>query len=167
MRAHNEAMRFGLPTALICATVLLSGCGDSAPGQAEESAAPGGATAGAGPTKKVSGTAKPPPLEVPPGPPPKQVVVKDLRKGEGAEIQATKGFTASYIALDYGSGKQVEANWGDSAFKWFWRRGELSQGWEIGLEGLRVGGLRKLVVPSRLAYDSGARVYLVELLEVE
>ena len=30
-----------------------------------------------------------------------------------------------------------------------------------------MGGLRKLIVPSKLAYGSGARVYMVELLAVD
>ena len=37
---------------------------------------------------EVPGTANSPPLKVPPGPPPKELVVRDVKKGTGAEIRA-------------------------------------------------------------------------------
>jgi peptidylprolyl isomerase len=115
---------------------------------------------------KVPGTANPPPLKVPPGPPPKELVVRDVKKGSGAEIQPHRGFTTNYLALDYGSGKAVEDYWQGVSFEWCWRTGGLTEGWEVGLDGMRVGGQRELIVPSDMAYDSGARVYVIELLSV-
>ena len=95
------------------------------------------------------------------------MVIDDVRKGRGAEIAPGDAFSANYSALDYASGEKVEEFWRTEPFQWSWRTDQLTQGSEIGLEGMRVGGLRKLVVPSRLAYGSGTRVYMVELLRVE
>lgn len=61
----------------------------------------------------------------------------------------------------------MEDAWGRRAFTWVWGVEELVDGLEIGLEGMRVGGRRELIVPSRFAYDSGARIYLVELLKIK
>ena len=43
----------------------------------------------------------------------------------------------------------------------------LGKAWEIGLNGMRVGGRRELIVLSRLAYGDGMMVYVIEPLEVE
>jgi FKBP-type peptidyl-prolyl cis-trans isomerase len=94
------------------------------------------------------------------------VVAKDLKSGRGALLQFAQEFTLNYVAVDYETGKRLERFWGRSAFTWVWGVEELVDCLEIGLKGMRVGGLRELIVPSRFAYDSGARVYLVELVKV-
>ena len=45
--------------------------------------------------------------------------------------------------------------------------GEVRDGWETGLKGMRVGGRRELILPSMLAYGTGALIYIVELLAIE
>jgi FKBP-type peptidyl-prolyl cis-trans isomerase len=42
-----------------------------------------------------------------------------------------------------------------------------TRGWERGMPGMRVGGIRELIVPSRLAYKDGTIVYVVKLAGVE
>jgi peptidylprolyl isomerase len=150
------------------ASVALAACGSSdAESEPDANASESDAKSSA-PLKKVKGTPTPPPLEVPPGPPPKRVVIEDLREGPGVEIKPGDEFSANYISLDFKSGEEVEEFWRTEPFHWIWGLGDqLTKGWEIGLKGMRVGGLRKLVVPSKLAYGSGHRVYLVELVEVE
>ena len=150
-----------------------TGSGSEASSQAPASAEAGNAALGQAETQqeelvtKVKGAPTPPKFELPPGPPPKEVVIRDLRKGRGAEIQSDDFFSASYISLNYRTGdKVVEDSWTGGPFDWYWGREQLSQGWEIGLEGMRVGGLRELLVPSELAYGDGARAYLLELLQI-
>lgn len=108
---------------------------------------------------------KPPSVSVPPGPPPKQLVVKDLRKGTGAVLRAGKDLSARYIAVDYRTGKVLERVW-QKPFEWSFGPGQVVQAWVEGLGGMRVGGLRELIAPSRLAYDKGAEIWVVELLSV-
>ncbi len=148
------------------AAIGVVGCGGSGD-PADDETAKETAEHRAASLKEVPGTAAPPPLTVPPGPPPKSVIAKDVKVGTGAEIQPRRGFTTNYIALDYESGNRVEDSWDGRSFEWCWRTGGLTKGWEIGLEGMRVGGQRELIVPSEQAYGSGARVYMVELLSVE
>ena len=103
---------------------------------------------------------------MPTGPPPDEVVIEDIREGEGAELEMYRKFTLNYVNFDYETGEQREKVWSPRSLTWDWGYEQLVDGLEIGLEGMRVGGLRELIVPSDLAYNDGARVYLVELLKV-
>jgi peptidylprolyl isomerase len=162
-------MKLNVLIGCLLAGIAITACGSSdAETEPDGSKAANSGAKSSAPLKEVKGTASPPPLEVPPGPPPKRVIIKDLRKGRGVEIKRGDEFSTNYISLDYESGKQVEEYWRREPFEWIWGYGDaLTKGWEIGLEGMRVGGLRKLIVPSKLAYGDGDRVYVVELLAVE
>ena len=100
---------------------------------------------------------------VPSGPPPKEVVVNDLDRGNGRVIQKGDWFLISYVAFDYVGRQATEDKRDANSWNWTWGVGELSKGWEIGLRGLREGGIRELFVPSKLAYGTGARVYILKL----
>jgi peptidylprolyl isomerase len=115
--------------------------------------------------KEVEGAPTPPPIELPKGPPPKRVVIKELRKGQGAPLRAAQDFRANYIAYEWGTGNRLERSWGAEP-TWTWGTGQLVKGLEIGIKGMRVGGLRELLVPARFAFNTSARVYLVELVKV-
>jgi len=155
-------MKLYLVIGSLLVALALGACGGGSGSDDSATAADG---AGSGVTE-VPGTKKPPPLDVPPGPPPKEVVIRDVKKGHGVEIEPEQGFTTNYISLDWRTGDRVEDYWQSESFQWCWGTDQLTQGWEIGLEGMRVGGQRELIVPSRLAYGSGVRVYMVELLSV-
>jgi hypothetical protein len=106
-------------------------------------------------------------LIVPRGLSPDQVVVRDLRQGTGPAIRRGDTFYSRYISFDYETEKAVEPYWGSSAGSLIWGTGERVPGWEPGLKGIRMGGLRELIVPSRLAYETGARVYLIEVTKIK
>lgn len=106
-------------------------------------------------------------LIVPSGPSPDQVVIRDLKPGTGAPIRPGDTFAVRYVDFDYGNGIEVERNWGNPPWRLKWKIGELVDGWEPGLEGIRAGGSRELIVPSRLAYENGPRVYYLEIAYIE
>lgn len=108
-----------------------------------------------------------PHVSVPAGPPPKKIVIEELKRGHGPPVKVGQVFTINFVGVYYKTGKPFETHWGKSPFVWHFGTNELVKGLEIGLKGMRVGGRRKLIVPSRLAYKSGARVYLVEMLALE
>jgi FKBP-type peptidyl-prolyl cis-trans isomerase len=108
---------------------------------------------------------RPPEVSVPPGPPPKQLVIKDLKRGAGAVLQWGTKMSVRYIALKYETGNVVERHW-LNPFSWGFGPGQVVRAWVIGLKGMRVGGVRELISPSRLAYKQGARIWVVELLSV-
>jgi peptidylprolyl isomerase len=100
---------------------------------------------------------------VPSGPPPGEVVIRDLVAGKGRPIRKGDWFVVSYVAFSYETRQVREDKRGTSKWNWTWGVGELSRGWEIGLRGLRGGGVRELIVPSQLAYGTGALVYIIKL----
>lgn len=113
-------------------------------------------------------------LIVPQGLSPDHVVIRDLKVGSGPAIAPGDVFFSDYISWSYESGKPVEPTPGsDGSLTWIdagslkWGLGERVPGWEPGLKGIRAGGLRELIVPSRLAYENGARVYLVKVKKIE
>jgi peptidylprolyl isomerase len=116
--------------------------------------------------RTAQGARHPERLVLPKGDRPKGLVVKSLQTGGGEELRAGDLFLARYRAFAYRSGRPWEDYW-DEGFSTRFGAGENVKGWEIGLKGMRVGGWRELIVPSALAHDHGAFVYLVQLQEIE
>lgn len=119
-----------------------------------------------------------PQVTVPKGPPPKQLVVADKKKGSGATAKAGDQVSVNYVGVVYKTKEQFDANW-DSGEPFSFKLGaqEVIPGWDKGIPGMKVGGLRKLIIPPALAYGNqgvypsippnSTLVFLVELLEVK
>ncbi len=104
-------------------------------------------------------------LLIPHGPAPKQVVIRDLKVGKGPVLQSGDNFLARYVDMTYDEAYVAEPYWhSPSTYLFDW--GGYKKGWEVGLRGIRVGGMRELIVPSRMAYKNGARVYIVQALKL-
>jgi len=101
------------------------------------------------------------------GPPPKKVVIRDLIKGKGAMIKPGDLFGINWTAAYYKTGKWRESSWETGRkYTFNYGAGQIVKGWEEGLKGMRVGGRRELIVPSKLAYENGAIVYVIDLLSI-
>ena len=166
----------------LCAVLALSvaGCGggnDSSTGSAESTASTGESTA---PAKKSEPGAKKtkPEVKVPEGPPPKQLVVKELEEGTGAEAKAGDGVSVQYVGVNYKNGKEFDSSWSrHEPFAFQLGVGQVIPGWDQGIEGMKVGGRRELIIPPELAYgEAGAPpaigpnetlVFVVDLLAVK
>jgi FKBP-type peptidyl-prolyl cis-trans isomerase FkpA len=81
----------------------------------------------------------------------------DLRVGTGAEATAGRRVIVAYTGWLYdssaseGKGRQIDSN---ANFGFLLGVGQVIAGWDRGVVGMRVGGLRRLVIPSELAYGS-------------
>lgn len=104
-------------------------------------------------------------LLIPHGPAPERVVIRDLKVGKGPLLRDGDNFLARYVSFTYDEGWAAEPYW-DSPSTYTFGLGSYKEGWERGLEGIRVGGVRELIVPSEMAYGNGARVYIVEALKL-
>jgi peptidylprolyl isomerase len=97
-----------------------------------------------------------PQVDVPSGQdPPGQLEVEDITVGEGDEAVAGREVEVHYVGVSYASGKQFDASWdrGDT-FRFGLGRGQVIQGWDQGVAGMKVGGRRRLTIPPDLAYGS-------------
>jgi FKBP-type peptidyl-prolyl cis-trans isomerase FkpA len=106
----------------------------------------------------------------------------DLRAGTGADAE-----TGSFVTVHYSGwlfdpdrpeqkGGQFDSSAGGEPFSFFLGAGQVIQGWDQGLVGMRVGGLRRLVIPPSLAYGRirtgpipphATLLFEVELLETQ
>lgn len=99
-----------------------------------------------------------PVVDPPTGPAPTELVVQDLRVGDGPKATAGSLVTAHYVGVAHSSGAQFDASWdrGDP-LEFQLGVGSVIRGWDEGIVGMRVGGRRRLTIPADLAYgDRGA-----------
>jgi peptidylprolyl isomerase len=103
-------------------------------------------------------------------PPPKQLLVKDLRVGTGPIAYQHDEAAIWYIDFNYKTGKEVFTGWGPPASPLVLAplgAGKTFVAMEEGIEGMRVGGRREMLVPARRAFGTGALVVMVDLVSVE
>ncbi len=80
--------------------------------------------------------------------------IQDLVTGTGATAASghTIGVTYTGWLVD---GTQFASNVGKAPLSFVLGAGQVIQGWDLGLLGMKVGGKRRLVIGSDLAYGSG------------
>src|SRR3954468_7754586 len=108
------------------------------------------ATAPVCPTTVSAVTTKPE-IEFPDGPARATLVIKDLTVGEGAEAGPGGAVEVHYLGVEYDTGEEFDSSWNRGESIEFPLRG-LIQGWQDGIPGMKVGGLRPLVLPPEQAY---------------
>lgn len=119
-----------------------------------------------------------PEVEVPEGEPPEELQVEDIVEGDGAAAAEGDALAVQYVGVTYATGEEFDSSWerGES-FLFQLGAGMVIEGWDEGLEGMRVGGRRQLVIPSELAYGSSGSppaigpdetlVFVIDLVELQ
>ncbi|HEY3781505.1 MAG TPA: FKBP-type peptidyl-prolyl cis-trans isomerase [Fimbriimonadaceae bacterium] len=82
-----------------------------------------------------------------------QLVVKDVHVGSGPAAAKGDDLTMLYKGT-LSSGKVFDQNMDKAPFVFTLGGGEVIKGWDKGLVGMKVGGERKLTIPSDLAYGA-------------
>jgi peptidylprolyl isomerase len=119
-----------------------------------------------------------PQLDKPEGDIPFELGVEDITIGDGAEAVAGTKVAVHYVGVAFSTGDEFDASWNrGQPFEFKLGQGQVIPGWDAGVQGMKVGGRRKLTIPSAMAY--GARgaggviapheplVFVVDLLSVE
>ncbi len=163
-----------LPIALIalCAVLALAGCGSSNDSSSESSGSTTAETTSESPAEKTK-----PKVTVPTGAPPKELEIKELEEGSGAEAKAGDEVTVQYVGVTYKDGKEFDSSWSrNEPFPLTLGAGSVIPGWEQGIEGMKVGGRRELIIPPELAYgETGyppsiapneTLVFVIDLLKI-
>jgi peptidylprolyl isomerase len=126
----------------------------------------------------ASAAATKPEVEVPTGPPPNELQIEDIETGDGEEAQAGDQISVQYVGVDYETGEEFDSSWDHGEpFELQLGAGMVIPGWDQGVEGMRVGGRRQLVIPPDLAYGgqgsppaigpNATLVFVVDLISVE
>ncbi|RFU37839.1 FKBP-type peptidyl-prolyl cis-trans isomerase [Actinomadura logoneensis] len=119
-----------------------------------------------------------PEIDFPEGQPPQNLDITDIKVGDGAE--ATKGSTVSahYVGVAFSTGEEFDASWNrGEALEFPLGAGRVIKGWDMGIQGMKVGGRRKLVIPPHLAYGNRSPspkigpgetlIFVVDLVDVK
>ena len=80
------------------------------------------------------------------------LVIDDLVEGSGAAATAGQHVTVHYTGWLTDGTKFDSSRDRDEPFGFALGQGNVIAGWEEGVAGMRVGGLRKLVIPPSLGY---------------
>jgi peptidylprolyl isomerase len=119
-----------------------------------------------------------PQLDKPEGDIPFELVIDDITVGDGPEATAGTKVSVHYVGVAFSTGEEFDASWNrGQPFEFKLGKGQVIPGWDAGVQGMKVGGRRKLTIPSAMAY--GARgaggviapneplVFVVDLLSVD
>jgi len=118
-----------------------------------------------------------PEIDFPDGPPPSDLEITDLAVGDGSEATAGSTVSVHYVGVAHSTGEEFDASYNrGTPLQFRLGVGQVISGWDTGVQGMKVGGRRRLVIPPHLAYgDRGAGgaikpgetlIFVVDLLEV-
>jgi len=118
-----------------------------------------------------------PQIGKPEGDIPFELRIEDIIVGEGDEATKDTKVSVHYVGASFSSGEEFDASWNrGQPFEFKLGKGQVIHGWDTGVQGMKVGGRRKLTIPSAMAY--GARgaggvikpheplVFVIDLLSV-
>jgi peptidylprolyl isomerase len=109
-------------------------------------------------------------------PTPSSLETKDLVLGTGTTAQAANTVLVQYVGANYTNGKDFDSSWQRGQPASFPLNGVVP-GFAQGIEGMKVGGRREIVIPAALGYGASGSppavgpnetlVFVVDLLQVQ
>ncbi|GAA4977280.1 FKBP-type peptidyl-prolyl cis-trans isomerase [Yinghuangia aomiensis] len=94
-----------------------------------------------------------PEIDFPDGNPPADLEKTDIVEGTGPVVEAGDVIAVDYVGVSFSTGDEFDASWNrGQALQFTAGAGQVIEGWDKGLLGMKVGGRRKLVIPPHQAY---------------
>ncbi|MFO0760957.1 MAG: FKBP-type peptidyl-prolyl cis-trans isomerase [Byssovorax sp.] len=125
-------MRLAYPVAAAALLAALPGCTSPVPEPAPDT--------------------RPAATKEPEAPEPADLIKEDLKVGEGPECKEGDKVKVNYTGRLLRTNFMFDTSVGKKPFDVEIGKGGVIKGWDLGLPGMKVGGKRKLTIPSRLAY---------------
>ena len=111
------------------------------------------------------------------GPAPTELQSTDLIEGDGPEAVAGGVVDVHYVGVEFDTGEEFDSSWNrGEPLQFRLGVGQVISGWDTGVQGMKVGGRRQLVIPPHLGYgDRGAGgaikpgetlIFVVDLISV-
>ncbi|WKK22785.1 FKBP-type peptidyl-prolyl cis-trans isomerase [Streptomyces olivoreticuli] len=94
-----------------------------------------------------------PEIDFPDGPVPTDLEITEVWEGDGKVAKAGDFVKVHYVGVAFSTGEEFDASWNrGNPLEFKLGAGQVIQGWDQGIQGMKVGGRRKLVIPAHLAY---------------
>ncbi len=118
-----------------------------------------------------------PEIDFPGGEPPTDLEITEVTEGDGPVAASGQTVSVHYVGVAHSTGEEFDASYNrGEPLQFRLGVGQVIQGWDDGVQGMKVGGRRQLVIPPHLGYgDRGAGgvikpgetlIFVVDLLEV-
>lgn len=96
-----------------------------------------------------------PEIDFPIGDAPTELQIEDLVVGDGPEAKSGAVVEVHYVGVTFETGEEFDASWNrGQTFRFPLGGGRVIKGWDQGVEGMKVGGRRRLTIPAHLAYGN-------------
>jgi peptidylprolyl isomerase len=96
-----------------------------------------------------------PDVQIPDEQPPGELVVEDLIVGDGDEARSGQQVSVHYVGVAWSTKAEFDSSWDrKEPFDFGLGGGQVIQGWDQGVAGMRIGGRRRLTIPPHLGYGS-------------
>src|SRR6187397_546943 len=94
-----------------------------------------------------------PEIDFPDFDPPADLVITEITEGDGPEATAGSTVSVHYVGVAHSTGEEFDASYnrGDP-LQFRLGVGQVISGWDQGVQGMKVGGRRQLVIPPHLGY---------------
>lgn len=94
-----------------------------------------------------------PDVTIPDGDAPTELLIEDITVGDGEVATAGAELAMHYVGVSWSNGREFDSSWSrNETFEFQLGAGQVISGWDRGIEGMRVGGRRRLTIPPDLAY---------------
>jgi peptidylprolyl isomerase len=118
-----------------------------------------------------------PTVEFPEGELTGELQIRDIVVGTGVTASAGQQAVVHYVGVAHSTGEEFDASYNrNSPFTFPLGEGRVIAGWDQGVQGMKIGGRRELIIPPQLGYgERGAGgaikggetlIFVVDLLDL-